>query len=186
MRAGGWTLNWTPPMKDFSFKRSDFPEDFLWGTATSAYQIEGHAFGGAGLTHWDSFAATPGNVVRAEHGGRACDHYHRYEEDLDLVRDAGLDAYRFSTSWARLQPDGINVNPEGIDFYDRLLDAACARDIKPMATLYHWELPQPLADIGGWLIVAQPGRNLAQRVQTRDRRCLEGRRRSFARGGPSG
>jgi beta-glucosidase len=131
-------------------QRSDFPDDFMFGTATSAYQIEGHQFGGAGPCHWDSFAATPGNVVRAEHGGVACDHYHRYGDDLDLVAAAGFDAYRFSTSWARVMPDGVTVNPEGLDFYDRLVDAMLARGIKPCATLYHWELPQPLADKGGW------------------------------------
>lgn len=86
--------------------RHDFPQGFVFGTATSAYQIEGHAFGGAGRCHWDSFAATPGNVVRAENGDRACDHYHRWAEDLDLVKDAGFDAYRFSTSWARVMPEG--------------------------------------------------------------------------------
>ncbi|MHA6344848.1 GH1 family beta-glucosidase [Roseivivax sp. CAU 1761] len=132
-------------------RRSDLPEGFLFGTATSAYQIEGHAFGGAGPTHWDSFAATPGNVVRAETGARACDHYHRVETDLDLVRGAGLDAYRFSTSWARVLPEGTGaVNAEGLDFYDRLVDAALARGLKPCATLYHWELPSALADRGGW------------------------------------
>ncbi len=132
------------------FTRADFPPRFTFGAATSSYQIEGHGFGGAGPTHWDSFAATPGNVVRAENGGRACDHYHRYEADLDLAADMGLDAYRFSTSWARVMPDGVNVNPEGIDFYDRLTDAICARGLKPYATLYHWELPSALADKGGW------------------------------------
>lgn len=130
--------------------RSHLPADFLFGCATSAYQIEGHAFGGAGRTHWDDFAETPGNVVRAETGARACDHYHRYAEDLDLVSAAGLDVYRFSTSWARVMPDGVTVNPEGLDFYDRLVDAACARGIRPAATLYHWELPSALADRGGW------------------------------------
>ena len=131
-------------------KRSDFPAGFLFGPATSSYQIEGHAYGGAGKTHWDTFAATPGNVVRAENGDRACDHYHRYEEDLDLIAGAGFDAYRFSTSWARVMPDGKTVNPEGLDFYDRLTDAMLARGLKPCATLYHWELPVALADIGGW------------------------------------
>ncbi|MDU8910660.1 GH1 family beta-glucosidase [Aestuariicoccus sp. MJ-SS9] len=131
-------------------KRSDFPEGFLFGAATSSYQIEGQAFGGAGRSHWDDFADTPGNVVRAENGARACDHYHRYEEDLDLVQAAGLDAYRFSTSWARVMPDGKTVNPEGLDFYDRLTDAMLARGLKPCATLYHWELPSALADLGGW------------------------------------
>lgn len=130
--------------------RKDFPDDFLFGTATSAYQIEGHGFGGAGRCHWDDFAATPGNVVRAEDGRIACDHYHRYEEDLDLVAHGNLDAYRFSTSWARVMPDGRTVNPEGLDFYDRLVDAMCDRGLKPFLTLYHWELPSALSDLGGW------------------------------------
>lgn len=133
-----------------NFKRSDFPDGFLFGTATSAYQIEGHSFGGAGKTHWDSFAATPGNVVRAEHGAVACDHYHRWEEDLDLIANAGFDAYRFSTSWARVMPDGKTVNPQGLDFYDRLTDGMLERGLKPCATLYHWEMPSALADKGGW------------------------------------
>ena len=131
--------------------RADYPEGFLFGVATSAYQIEGHGFGGAGPTHWDSFAATPGNVVRAEHGQVACDHYHRLDEDLDLVAGLGADVYRFSTSWARVLPEGTGTpNPEGLDFYDRLVDGLLARGIKPAATLYHWELPQALADRGGW------------------------------------
>ena len=133
------------------FTRADFPEGFLWGAATSAYQIEGHAFGGAGPTHWDSFAATPGNVVRAENGDRACEHYLRMEDDLDLIAAANLDVYRFSTSWARVIPEGRGApNPEGLDFYDRLVDGLLERGVKPAATLYHWELPQPLADMGGW------------------------------------
>nr|WP_168771039.1 GH1 family beta-glucosidase [Palleronia sediminis] len=131
--------------------RSDFPSDFLFGVSTSAYQIEGHAQGGAGPTHWDSFAATPGNVVRAENGDVACDHLNRWPEDLDLVRDGNFDVYRFSTSWARVQPEGRGAaNPAGLDFYDRLVDGMLERGIKPAATLYHWELPQPLADQGGW------------------------------------
>lgn len=133
------------------FARADFPQGFTFGTATSAYQIEGHAQGGAGPTHWDSFAATPGNVVRAEDGARACDHYTRFEQDLDLVAGMGLDAYRFSTSWARVQPGGMGAaNPQGLDFYDRLVDGIRERGLKPFVTLYHWELPQPLADRGGW------------------------------------
>lgn len=131
--------------------RRDFPEGFQFGVATSAYQIEGHGFGGAGSTHWDSFAATPGNVVRAEDGRRACDHYHRWPEDLDLIAGLGADVYRFSTSWARVLPEGTGQpNAEGLDFYDRLVDGMLARGIKPAATLYHWELPQALADKGGW------------------------------------
>jgi beta-glucosidase len=132
------------------FTRGDFPEGFLFGTATSAYQIEGASFGGAGPSQWDIFARTPGNVVRGEDGAIACDHYHRWEADLDLVRDAGLDSYRFSTSWARIMPDGKTVNTEGLDFYDRLVDGMLERGIKPMATLYHWEMPAALVDLGGW------------------------------------
>ena len=131
--------------------RKDFPQDFIFGTATSSYQIEGHSFGGAGRTHWDDFADTPGNVVRAENGDIACDHYHRYAEDLDLVANAGFDAYRFSISWARVLPEGRGaVNAEGLDFYDRLVDAMLERGLSPYATLYHWELPSALADLGGW------------------------------------
>ena len=131
------------------FTRADFPAGFLFGASTSSYQIEGHAQGGAGRTHWDDFAATPGNVVRAENGARACDHFNRYEQDLDLAAGMGVDAYRFSTSWARVIPEGRGApNPEGLDFYDRLVDAMLERGLKPFPTLYHWELPSPLADLG--------------------------------------
>ena len=133
------------------FTRADFPEGFLFGAATSSYQIEGHGFGGAGSTHWDTFAATPGNVVRAENGQLACDHYHRWQDDLDLLKAANLDVYRFSTSWARILPEGRGTpNAEGLDFYDRLVDGLLERGLKPAVTLYHWELPSPLADLGGW------------------------------------
>lgn len=131
-------------------KRSEFPKGFVFGAATAAYQIEGHTFGGAGPCHWDSFAATGRNVVGNEDGSRACEHYHRWAEDLDLIRDAGLDAYRFSTSWARVMPDGRTINPEGLDFYDRLVDGMAARGLMPYLTLYHWDLPSALADRGGW------------------------------------
>lgn len=131
--------------------RANFPEGFLFGAATSSYQIEGHGFGGAGRTHWDDFAATPGNVVRGENGARACDHYHLWQEDLDLLRGLNVDVYRFSTSWARVLPEGRGaMNEEGLDFYDRLVDGLLARGIKPALTLYHWELPSALADLGGW------------------------------------
>ena len=133
-----------------ALSRFDFPEGFVFGAATAAYQIEGAQFGGAGSCHWDSFAATPGNVVRAEDGARACDHYHHWPADLDLLRAANMDAYRFSTSWARVMPDGVTVNPEGLDFYDRLVDGMLQRGLKPFQTLYHWELPSALADRGGW------------------------------------
>jgi beta-glucosidase len=135
----------------FAFRRADFPEGFVFGAATSAYQIEGASFGGAGVSHWDTFAATPGNVVRAEDGAIACDHYHRWEADLDLIRDAGLDAYRFSISWSRVMPEGRGApNREGLDFYDRLVDGMLERGLQPWATLYHWEMPAALADLGGW------------------------------------
>ena len=131
--------------------RSDFPEGFKFGVATSSYQIEGHQFGGAGRTQWDDFAATPGNVVRAENGALACDHFHHMDEDLDLIRDLGADVYRFSTSWARVLPEGRGTpNSEGLDFYDRLVDGLLERGVNPAVTLYHWELPAPLLDLGGW------------------------------------
>ncbi|SEW13314.1 beta-glucosidase [Cognatiyoonia koreensis] len=134
-----------------TFSRSDFPAGFQFGAATAAYQIEGHSFGKAGRTHWDTFAKGPGNVVRAEDGAIACDHYHRYAEDLDLLRNAGMDAYRFSTSWARVLPEGRGTpNAEGLDYYDRLVDAMLERGLKPFQTLYHWEMPSALADLGGW------------------------------------
>jgi len=132
------------------FKRSDFPAGFTFGAATAAYQIEGHKFGGAGSCHWDTFAATGRNVVRNEDGALACDHYHKWPQDLDLMKDAGFDAYRFSTSWARVMPDGVTINPEGLDFYDRLVDGMVARGLDPYLTLYHWDLPSALADKGGW------------------------------------
>ena len=131
--------------------REQFPSDFLFGVAGSSYQIEGHGFGGAGPTHWDTFAATPGNVAGRQNGRVACDHYHRYEEDLDLAASACFDAWRFSTSWARILPEGAGTpNAAGLDFYDRLVDGILERGMKPFLTLYHWELPAPLADIGGW------------------------------------
>ncbi len=127
----------------------DFPPEFIFGAATSSYQIEGQSLGGAGDTHWEQFASIPGNVVNGEDGAVACDHYHRFEEDLDLLK--GLDAYRFSTNWARILPEGRGaVNREGLDFYDRLVDAILERGLKPFLTLYHWELPAALADKGGW------------------------------------
>ncbi|WP_265500433.1 GH1 family beta-glucosidase [Paracoccus beibuensis] len=128
--------------------RSDFPAGFTFGAATSAYQIEGTAV--AGLSHWDSFAATPGNIADDSDGSRACDHLNLWPQDLDLVRDAGFDAYRFSTSWARVMPDGLTVNPDGLDFYDRLVDGMVERGLKPFLTFYHWELPAALAANGGW------------------------------------
>ncbi|WP_299909471.1 GH1 family beta-glucosidase [uncultured Paracoccus sp.] len=131
-------------------KRSSFPPGFLFGAATSAYQIEGTRFGGAGPSHWDTFAATPGNTFQGQDGSRACEHYLRWEGDLDLLQQAGFDAYRFSTSWARVLPDGRTVNPEGLDFYDRLVDGMLVRGLKPFLTFHHWDMPSALATRGGW------------------------------------
>ncbi|MGB0799305.1 MAG: family 1 glycosylhydrolase, partial [Planktomarina sp.] len=134
----------------FSFSRRDFPKGFQFGAATAAYQIEGSKFGGCGSSHWDTWSATPGNVVGNDDGSVACDHYHLYEQDLDIIKSGGFDSYRFSTSWARVMPDGKTVNPQGLDYYDRLVDAIVERGLNPNLTLYHWELPSALADIGGW------------------------------------
>lgn len=136
--------------------RTDFPAGFTFGAATSAYQIEGTA--GAGLTHWDTFAATPGNIMDDSNGSRACDHLTLWPQDLDLIRDAGFDAYRFSTSWARVMPDGVTVNPEGLDFYDKLVDGMLERGLKPFLTYHHWDLPAALSAQGGW-----QNRDVAQR-----------------------
>jgi beta-glucosidase len=130
---------------------SRLPANFLFGVATSSYQIEGVDFGGCGPSHWDDFAAEAGRISDGSDGAQACDHYHRFAEDLDLVRDGGFGAYRFSFSWPRLLPESDQVvNPEGLAFYDRLLDAMLARDLRPFATLYHWDLPRRHANVGGW------------------------------------
>ena len=127
------------------------PKDFLFGVATSSYQIEGSDFGNCGLSHWDEFAKQSGRVFNNDDGSIACDHYHLWESDLDLVRDAGFKAYRFSFSWPRLLPENAKiVNPDGIAFYDRLIDGMLERGIQPFATLYHWDLPARYAQKGGW------------------------------------
>jgi beta-glucosidase len=129
-----------------------FPDGFLWGTATASYQIEGAVGeGGRGASIWDTFAHTPGKVYRGDTGDIACDHYHRLEGDLDLMSDLGLEAYRFSVAWPRVQPSGSGTpNQEGLDFYRRLVAGLSQRDIVPMLTLYHWDLPQAIEDRGGW------------------------------------
>lgn len=129
-----------------------FPDDFLWGVATSSYQIEGAANeDGRGPSIWDTFSHTPGKVHGGETGDVACDHYHRYEEDVALMRELGVNAYRFSISWSRVLPEGRGrVNQAGLDFYGRLVDALLKADIKPCPTLFHWDLPQALEDEGGW------------------------------------
>jgi beta-glucosidase len=136
-----------------------FPASFVWGAATASYQIEGAAGeDGRGESIWDRFSHTPGNVRNGDTGDVACDHYHRYREDVALLAGLGLKAYRFSVAWPRIQPTGTGrVNPAGLDFYDRLVDELLAHGIAPYATLYHWDLPQALEDAGGW-----PARSTAE------------------------
>jgi beta-glucosidase len=132
---------------------SAFPRDFLWGAATSAYQIEGSPLAdGAGPSNWHVFAHTPGKTRGGETGDVACDHYRRWREDVALMRELGLNAYRFSLAWSRVLPAGTGrVNVAGLDFYDRLVDALLESGIVPFATLHHWDLPAALDERGGWL-----------------------------------
>jgi beta-glucosidase len=133
--------------------RIEFPEDFLWGGATSAYQVEGSPLAdGAGPNIWQRFCHTPNMVRDGDTGDVACDHYRRYREDVALMRELGLNAYRFSISWSRVLPSGRGpVNAAGLDFYERLVDALLQQGIEPMVTLFHWDLPAALDDLGGWL-----------------------------------
>ena len=130
-----------------------FPDGFLWGTATSAYQIEGSPLAdGAGPSIWQRFAHTPGLTANGDTGDVACDHYRRFREDVELMASLGLNAYRFSIAWGRVLPEGAGrVNEAGLDFYERLVDALLEKGIEPLATLYHWDLPAALDDRGGWL-----------------------------------
>ena len=132
--------------------RSDFASDFLWGCSTSSYQIEGAAHeGGRVESIWDRFCARPGAIRDGSSGAVACDHYHRWPQDLDLARDLGTNAYRFSIAWPRIfSSPGAAPNQEGLDFYSRLVDGMLERGLQPWATLYHWDLPQYLQDDGGW------------------------------------
>jgi beta-glucosidase len=129
-----------------------FPKSFVFGAATSSYQIEGFTEqDGRGASIWDRFCARPGNILDGSSGARACEHYKRYREDVELMRWLGLGAYRFSIAWPRVIPGGRgSVNPRGLDFYERLVDALLAANIVPFPTLYHWDLPQVLQDNGGW------------------------------------
>jgi beta-glucosidase len=133
--------------------RQPFPPGFLWGCATSAYQIEGSPLAdGAGVSNWHRFVRTPGRVFGGETGDVACDHYRRMKEDVALMRELGLTAYRFSIAWNRVLPEGRGaVNAAGLGFYERLVDELLAAGIQPMATLHHWDLPAALDDRGGWL-----------------------------------
>lgn len=137
-----------------------FPRDFVWGAATAAYQIEGAVDeDGRGPSIWDTFSRTPGAVLHGHTGDRGTDHYHRLDEDVALLADLGVGAYRFSVAWPRVQPTGSGpANAAGLAFYDRLTDALLARGVAPVVTLYHWDLPQPLQDAGGW-----PARDTAWR-----------------------
>ncbi len=176
---------------------SEFPREFLFGAATSSYQIEGAVNAdGRGESWWDVFARTPGNIRDASDGSIACGHYERWAQDLDLMQQLGLQAYRFSVAWPRVLPEGRGrVNTAGLDFYDRLVDGMLARGIVPYATLYHWDLPQTLADEGGWqvrstayafaeyteLVIARLGDRVARWATLNEPRCsayvghLEGR-----------
>jgi beta-glucosidase len=153
-----------------------FPPGFTWGVATSAYQIEGAAReDGRGPSIWDTFSHTPGKTLDGDTGDVACEHYHRMPADVDLIADLGVEAYRFSIAWPRVQPLGKGAwNPKGLDFYDRLVDRLLAKGLQPHATLYHWDLPQGLQDDGGWAsrdttdrfadYAAMMGRRLGDRV----------------------
>ena len=131
---------------------NSFPKDFIFGTATSSYQIEGVNYGNCGKCHWDSFAKRPNKTHKFQDGGVACAHYLKWDEDLDLVKNCGFSAYRFSFSWPRLLPEGKGrINQEGISFYDKLIDGMLERELKPFGTLYHWDLPINFSEKGGWV-----------------------------------
>lgn len=147
-----------------------FPAEFLFGASTASYQIEG-AFDedGRGLSIWDTFAKTPGRTVNGDTGDVACDHYHRYADDVAAMKEIGLTGYRFSMAWPRIQPAGSGeFNAAGFDFYHRLLDDVLDKGITPLVTLYHWDLPQPLEDAGGW-----PNRDTAYRFAEYAGRTVE-------------
>jgi beta-glucosidase len=138
--------------KDVDMNLDAMPADILWGVATAAYQIEGAVDeDGRGSSIWDTFSHTPGRIQAADNGDIADDHYHRWQQDVGIMRELGLGAYRFSIAWPRIQPSGSGrIEPRGVGFYDRLVDALLTAGVAPVATLYHWDLPQPLEDAGGW------------------------------------
>ena len=146
-----------------------FPSDFRWGVATASYQIEGAvAEDGRTPSIWDTFSRVPGAVANGDTGDQACDHYHRAVDDVALMADLGVAAYRFSVAWPRVRPDGGAPNSAGLAFYDRLVDELLARDIEPWLTLYHWDLPQALEDTGGWTVRDTADRFVEYAVTTYD------------------
>jgi len=151
-------------------KTGQFPDDFLWGAATASYQVEGAVKeGGRTPSIWDTFSHTPGKIAHGHTGDMACDQYHRYGEDVQLMADLGLGAYRFSLSWSRIIPHGIGrVNEEGAAYYKNLISALRDKNIEPVVTLYHWDLPQELEDAGGW-----PERATADAFQKYAESCFE-------------
>jgi beta-glucosidase len=152
-------------------QEAPFPDDFVWGASTSNYQIEGAVEAdGRGKSIWDTFSHSPGRVKGGDTGDVACDHYHRWIEDIELLARGGFSAYRFSTAWTRIQPAGTGtVEPRGLDFYERLVDGLLARNVTPWLCLYHWDLPQALQDKGGWLNrdIAEPFADYARIVAKR-------------------
>ncbi len=130
-----------------------FPDGFVWGAATASYQIEGAVHeDGRGSSIWDVFSHTPGKVVNGDTGDLACDHYHRWRDDIGLMRDIALPNYRFSLSWPRILPEGTGrIEQKGLDFYDRLIEGLLENGIEPWVTLHHWDLPSALYDQGGWV-----------------------------------
>lgn len=140
-------------------KKLNFPSNFVWGSATASYQIEGAIKeDGRGESIWDRYSSIPGNVLNGDTGEIACDHYHRYKEDVQLMKKMGLQAYRFSIAWPRVMPNGRGqINQKGLEFYSNLVDELLAAGIEPYVTLYHWDLPQALQDIGGWANEDMPG-----------------------------
>ncbi len=134
------------------FTAADFGDDFLWGVATAAYQIEGGwNEDGKGPSIWDTFSHKKGNIKNNETGDVSCDFYHNYASDIGLVKKMNMDVFRFSTSWSRVLPNGIGqVNQKGLDFYHRVIDSCLEQGVQPWITLYHWDLPQALEDKGGW------------------------------------
>ncbi|SFN92907.1 GH1 family beta-glucosidase [Salegentibacter flavus] len=146
------TLNSEEPKERFSLKKRDFGKGFKWGVSTAAYQIEGgHQADGKGPSIWDIFTSKSGKIYQGQNGNIACDFYNKYEEDLYLMKDLNIHNFRFSISWSRVIPAGVGTpNPEGIDFYNKLIDKCLALGIEPWVTLYHWDLPAVLEQKGGW------------------------------------